>query len=316
MTLRASLSAALAVALLTLGPPAFAEPNDPIAAESLFNEGRSLFEKGQFQEACERFSRSQQLDPAVGTLLNLGDCYERLGKVASAWGAYRQAVTLSVTRADTRGAADARRSAARIEPRLPRVEIVLSTSDPVAVARDGAEVPPATYNVPVPIDPGPHEITASAPERQPWSVKVEVQEGQTLRVRVPALEPRPAAPGDSGPVTPPKRTQKNIAMGLEIGGGAVLVAGLVFAGLASAKWSSITDVCPNAQCPTDEERDRLSSDVSSARTLATLGTMGILLGGGALAGGIVLHLTAPKAKVSVGPTGGARALGLGATLQL
>jgi hypothetical protein len=315
MTLRRSLAMALAVALLTLGPPAVAREGDPIAAESLFKEGRSLFEKGQFQEACERFSRSQQLDPAVGTLLNLGDCYERLGKVASAWGAYRQAATLSVTRGDAPGAADARRSAARIEPRLARLDILLSTSDSVTVARDGAEVPPATYNVPVPIDPGTHEITASAPDRVPWSTTVAIQEGQTVSVRVPALEPRQAQP-DSGAVMPPKRTQKTVALGLEIGGGAVLVAGLVFAGLAAAKWSSITDVCPNAQCANDDERNRLTSDVSTARTLATMGTLGLILGGCAIAGGVVLHLTAPKAKVTVGPTGGARAFGLSTTFQL
>src|SRR5687767_13153220 len=53
-------------------------------AEPLFNEGRELLEKGRFAEACPKLARSQALAPAVGTLLNLGYCWEQLGKLRSA----------------------------------------------------------------------------------------------------------------------------------------------------------------------------------------------------------------------------------------
>src|SRR5262249_39232692 len=50
-----------------------------VAAEGLFDAGRKLMADGRFAEACEKFRKSEELDPAGGTLLNLGGCYERTG---------------------------------------------------------------------------------------------------------------------------------------------------------------------------------------------------------------------------------------------
>ena len=57
-------------------------PSDPPAAEALFRAGRSAFDRGDYADALRRFSESYQLEPAVGTLLNVASTEERLGKLA------------------------------------------------------------------------------------------------------------------------------------------------------------------------------------------------------------------------------------------
>src|SRR6185369_4715015 len=90
----AFLSGALVLALTA---PAFAEASssDKAAAEALFDEGRRLAQAGKFAEGCPKLEASQKLDPALGTLLNLADCNEKLGKTASAWAQYREATSLA-----------------------------------------------------------------------------------------------------------------------------------------------------------------------------------------------------------------------------
>ena len=58
------------------------------AAEALFQEGRRLIKQGRLEAGCDKLAASQQLETSIGTLLNLGDCRERLGKLASAWAAF------------------------------------------------------------------------------------------------------------------------------------------------------------------------------------------------------------------------------------
>src|SRR5260221_11014313 len=59
--------------------------NDPVAARTLFDEGRKLLADGKYDAACPKLEESQRLDPGTGTLFNLADCWEQIGRTASAW---------------------------------------------------------------------------------------------------------------------------------------------------------------------------------------------------------------------------------------
>jgi len=48
-------------------------------------------EAGQLADACAPFAEIQRLSTAVGTLLNLADCEEKLSQTASAWAEFRSA---------------------------------------------------------------------------------------------------------------------------------------------------------------------------------------------------------------------------------
>src|SRR5687768_5789067 len=82
----------LAVAALVIGAlsPSAAWARDPAAAEALYRAGRDAAKKGDWEKACAQFAESQRLDPAPGTLLNLADCEERRGLIASAWTHYTE----------------------------------------------------------------------------------------------------------------------------------------------------------------------------------------------------------------------------------
>src|SRR5512143_4337650 len=84
--------AALVVA--SLGTSAHAEPTpDPRIekADRLFAEGKALLGSNLLQ-ACEKFDESLRENPAaIGTLLNVALCDEKLGRVASAVAKFSEA---------------------------------------------------------------------------------------------------------------------------------------------------------------------------------------------------------------------------------
>src|SRR5689334_19506 len=86
---------------------AFAQDSAAVA-EVLFNEARALADKGDFAAACPKFEESQKVDPGMGTLYRLGDCYEHLGRTASAWAAFRDVASQAQTAGQAAREADAR----------------------------------------------------------------------------------------------------------------------------------------------------------------------------------------------------------------
>lgn len=284
-----------AIALLLLPNAAFADTS-PAAAEALFNEARTLLSSGRTAEACNRFERSQELDPAVGTLLNLGDCYERLGKTASAWIAYRKGITLANARQDERRSAVAAGEAQRLEPVLAKLRIEVETPAPgIVVVFRGTPIDRASFGTPFPVDPGTETLTASAPGRKPWSTTLAIAPGTTKTISVPPLE------ADTPHAPPPARrtTGMSLATGLEIGGGIALGASLAFGTVALVQWSAVTDACPDRRCPNEATLRRQDSEKEDARTFAHVSTALGIAGAIALAAGLFLDLTSPP-RVAVG----------------
>lgn len=302
-----------ATVLLTVATPARAAD---VAAEALFQEGRALLAKGRIEEAKDRFLRSQELEPRVGTLFSLGECFERSKLYASAWGAFQEAANLALKLGDDR-AESARAKAAEVEPHLARLTLSIAAFPPGAsITRNGTKVDPAALDTAIPVDPGTQSVVVTAPHRKSWQGKLELREGEAGRLRVPSLEVLPGEPAAPSGGEPATSTQSKVALGLEIGGGVVLAAGLVVGVLAISTWSSVQEACPNARCPSDAERARLESDETRASTFATVSTVTSLVGGAALATGIVLHLTAPSRRISVAPMVDRASGGFIATLRL
>jgi hypothetical protein len=187
--MRTALGLVILAAILAHAAPARADA----AAEALFGEGRDLMAAGKIAEACDKYQRSQLLEPKVGTLLNLGDCRERQGQLANAWAAFMEASSLAIRDHDEDRSTEARRRAALLEPSLGSVTIKVTPTPGLVITRNGQPVPAAAWDTSVPVDPGAHAIAASAPGYLPWSGKIEVAVGAHGDLAVPALAIDPAA---------------------------------------------------------------------------------------------------------------------------
>ncbi|MEO8553229.1 MAG: hypothetical protein ABI678_24820, partial [Kofleriaceae bacterium] len=172
----------LTIVLALVARTASANP----AAEKLFEDGRAALKLGHLDEACDAFRRSQELEPRVGTLVNLGDCEELRKRVASAWEAFVEARALAATQHDKREASAAKHVAA-LAPRLPYLLLTVKPVDGLQITRDGVAVPAAEWDHEVPLDPKHYKLEATAPGHVAWTKEIEVVEGKHLAVEVPEL---------------------------------------------------------------------------------------------------------------------------------
>jgi tetratricopeptide (TPR) repeat protein len=178
--------------LLLVAAGVSAEPRS--RADQRFEEGRKLMDAGKYAEACTAFEDSQQLDPAVTTLLNLGACREKAGQLASAVAVYRAAertTSQDGTKAAKELAQIAAGHARRLELRVSSLTIVVPRErriDGLTIERGGAAVEPMEWNVPQPIDGGRYTIVARAPGHVEWSTTIVIaRERDTKTIRVPEL---------------------------------------------------------------------------------------------------------------------------------
>jgi len=275
-------------------------------AQQLFDEAIKLMDTRNYAEACPKLARSQELAPSGGTLLNLGDCYEKNGQTASAWISFRDAAARAATAGQKQAQAAALVRADALAPKLLRMTITLAPDARVPgleIKRDGQVVSNAELGIDVPIDPGPHKIEATAPGHVPWTNEVSVVQGKpTEPIVIAKLEPRPAEPAAArGATIDPNRGNTQRTIGLVVAGGGLLAAsiGAVF-GLKA--FSTNDDALSHCRDAVDAKRCDPTglSLTDEARTQATISTVLVTLGTAAVAGGIVLYMLAPRAQSSLG----------------
>lgn len=147
---------ACAVALTTAATDAFA--NDPVAADALYQAGKQLVNEKKYAEACAKFDASYKLDPTLGTLLNLADCYEKAGRIATSWATWGAAIDQARRDKDDRiDFAKERRDA--LAPRLPKVVIRAYGMLPgIDVYWDEAKLAPGAFGTEMPTDLLEHRL--------------------------------------------------------------------------------------------------------------------------------------------------------------
>src|SRR5215475_1216387 len=109
----------VAIAVSVVAGRAQAQPGDAsTAAEQLFEQGRELAQQNRWPEACARFEDSLRYEQALGTQLNLARCYEHIGKPASAWQLYRDAVEAARQAGDVERGDYAQKRASALDSRV------------------------------------------------------------------------------------------------------------------------------------------------------------------------------------------------------
>jgi hypothetical protein len=272
--------------------------NKTVAAEELFQEGRRLASTKNYREACPKFLASYELAPAQGTLLNLADCYEKSGQIASAWTRFHEAAVLAhrQERADREKIAKER--ADLLEPRLIRLTLE-ARDDDAEVELDGKRIDAALLGTPIPVDSGRHTVAANAKGRRPFSTTVDVTEKDRAPVFVvPALASlsgegggSPSSGGGDAAATPSSGARQR-TIGVIVGGMGLVAVGMgAFYGIrAFSRWADAKEEC-DAKLECSARGVSLGDEASSAATVSTIS----MIAGGALLGlGAVLFFTAPR----------------------
>lgn len=188
--------ALVVVLMLALSGHAIAQRAE---AQDAFERGKKLMKEGDLPAACAAFETSLKLEPATGTLYNLGLCHEKQGRIASAWAELKQ---VAETDTNKGRAADAAKRVASLEPRLTRMKLVVPDPVPgLAIERDGIDV--TTFvDQPVPVDPRTYKFKVTAPGQQPILFDRALdKEGETVEVSIPKFSTT-ANPDPTPPVTP------------------------------------------------------------------------------------------------------------------
>lgn len=200
---------AATLALMLGATDASAEPStaDKTTARVLFDDGRKLAGEGKYQEACTKLAESNRLDPGAGVMFHLANCYEKIGRTATAWQMFLEVASLMRSERQEDREKAARERASALEPQLSRLTIQVAPEARIAgmvVKRDGQPTAEAVWGSAVPVDSGKHTIEASAPGRRPFTQEVLLNmPGATVIVNVPVLAPENAvlptpSPGTSG----------------------------------------------------------------------------------------------------------------------
>ncbi len=260
----------------------------PTRADALFTAAKQLRDAGLYEDACPKFAETEQIDPGVGVMLYLGDCYQHTGRSANAWAEFRKAEKLARDRNDKRqDMAKARADA--LESKLTRMAIAVA--DPakhpgLEIAVDGTRILPENWNATLPTDPGAHVVAIDEPGQPARTLNVHLDEGANLTVpafETPSAPPAPAAAPSSAPAAATDASAESasgsggnvrtyIGFGL-LGGGTVSLA--VGAGLLDLENRSIT-------------KGHKSSNAG------TFSGVAFAIAGAAYASAVVVYLTAPK----------------------
>jgi hypothetical protein len=328
------LAFALSAATAARAQPATAAPTGPrdaSRADALFREARELIRAGEHAKACPKLAESQRLDPAPGTLVNLGDCQEKIGRLADALRHYREGLERLPDADERSGYARSRLIA--LAPRVPRLTLTLGASAPegTRVALDGVAVPSAVLGTALEVNPGAHTLLVGASGRRERAFEVSIAEGEARTLAVEPGEEAPVEAPPPAPVAPPVASAVNRTapeanteepgsqslrpFGLALAG--VGVVGVAIGTIYSVKASSSNAEaeaagCDDSTCPTQRGL-QLSAE---SRTYASAATAGWVIGAlGLLGGGAIYLLSADEtdggAAVRVKPVVGAQVAGVG-----
>lgn len=308
--------------ILSIEGIAFAQ--DPTAT-ALFKAGKELEAKGNYKEACPKFEASYKREAALGTLMNMADCHEKTGVLARAWSEWGTAYEQARKENDQPRADLSKRRQDALEPRVPKMKVVVSGSAPdLAVWRDDRALDALEYGVDLPVEPGKHTITVRRGDKILTTEDDTAAESAHVVVNIdlakvaadypkpkeePPPPPKPAS--QQGFPSPSKPTPWETTVGTYsvIGGGVVLAAGIVLEIAAIG-------LKGNPDCARDGAVSLCTQTgldkIASARTAASAGMAMFVIGGLLVGTGITFWLIAPKQRVGVAavPGGGVATWGM------
>jgi hypothetical protein len=264
-----------------------------------------------YQLARTQFEASYRADPALGALLNLAVCEQRLGL----WNAALKHLDQGLKQV---GAEDKRRPsiAARIDELSARIpHLTLRSRAPlgpeVAVSLDATAIAPASIGDPFPIDPGSHTIRCELKHDVLCLHEFEARDRESvvwwieLDARAIATETPPAtqlsAPAQKRMTLNPASPRSHSTLALATGGFGLLSLALgLVAGAEVLHWkSTMSGHCDGRGCDSTGV-----AAAASGRTWSLVGTIATCAGAAGLGTSVYLSIAprswqGPSAEVAV-----------------
>jgi len=337
---RSAAAFALGVAL---SATSYAWADDPSAADvasarQLAQDGTKLANAGHCAEAIDKLARAERLYHAPSTLERLGFCQAKLGKVVEASENLLRVTRESLPANAPKAFVKAQERAAKLLPATRariaklKIDVTAPPNTAIAVTIDGESLPSANIGTDRHVDPGEHNVEATAPGMIAAKTRATLRDGESISVTL-ALEPDPNAPKTTPVATPstttpsttpaktspadprtpaghddeePSRLPAYLALGVGVVG---IGVGSVFGLLATGKKGDLDAACSGEKrCPETQE-----STLDSAKSLATVSTTGpLVVAVGLLAGGVLCFTSAPSKRGarSATPYVGAGSIGI------
>ncbi len=263
--------AALVGFVLATQPSWATEPSktEVAAARDLFSRAERDEDAGRWADAIDKLRRAGTVKMTPGIRFHIALCEEKLGQLLAALADYNAAEAAATSEGNKDVLDAVMDPLAALRARMPTIAITPAPdAKDATVTLDGAPLARGLLGTPVPVDVGPHTITARVAGRPPFTTTVSVVEKQaaTVEVHVP-LASESASPGPSlgvpaGAATPLPSVSAPVAAPAPSAprGAAILTtagaAGLVVFGVAAyfvsgGKQSSAETACltlTNAGC--------------------------------------------------------------------
>jgi hypothetical protein len=261
--------------------PAFAQEatEDPalIAARDAFTEGVSLMAARDFRGALAKFKAAGRYKMSAQVAFNVAECEVELGKLVSALGNYR----LALSKADAPGTEKiAELAPTRIEAlskRIPSLTVERKGDSSARLTLDGQDVP--QLGTAFPADPGEHVLVALSGDKPVATEKFTLAEAEK---RVVSIDVPTPTSSDVPPVNTSDTSSVSVpgVVLLTVGGASVVVGGIAIA-LRQVAIGELEEACGgDSSCPPEAEssydRGRLATGL--AQVFFPVGAVSIVIG--------------------------------------
>jgi len=251
---------AVCFAALALSLAGAARGEDAAArAKAAFEEGKELFEAGEYARAADAFRRADAIRPNWKLLYNIGQCEAAAKRFGLALDAFERYLVQGGDEIDRERQGEVREELVRLRDMVGFVRI--SAPEGAMVLVDGVErgLAPLDRDLPVAASVG-HTAEAVVDGETVARRVFQVSGGRTGEVDLTAPTPETREP------EPASRKSLLWPVGwVGVGlGGALLVGGGVTGGLALRKDGDLSDECPGGTCYSGsyhllDQRDRLAA---------------------------------------------------------
>jgi hypothetical protein len=278
-------STALCLAI-SIPSVAAAAPKDKGDARTLAAEGRKALKEKRWADALAALKKADRMEPSPALEVDVAHAQIGAGKLVEA----QKTLAAVAGGTDKRAREAAKKLLASLDGKVPtvRVKVKGAPSDKVTVQVDGIEV----EGTEIAVNPGTHTVRATADGFTTAEQEITLDEGGRGDVTLKISSKHGA--GEDGDKDKDKDSDKKPGGSRVPGavltalGGAGLVAGGIFGGLAFGAANSAKAQCTGNACPASA-----AGDISTSKTYGNVSTGAFIAGGAVALTGVILLIVPP-----------------------